>query len=143
MSFFQEYKRLDNLCKDLFSNDKGISTYIKHMEKYSVNAQKIPDWNINLNKLKKYRHIRNLIAHEDNVDESDYCNKSDEKWIINFYNSIIKQNDPLALYEKSLRVNSKTSNLSKKTNINDTNANFIFFIIGIIIIIIILLYTFL
>ena len=159
MSFFQEYKRLDNLCKDLFNCNKGISTYIEHMEKYNFNAQKIQNWDSNLQKLKKYRHIRNLIAHENNSDESDYCNKSDEKWIVDFYDSIIKRNDPLALYKKSLRTRNKTSHASKRTNSNNTNinttlkrthghnnntnTNSIFFIIGVIIMIIILLYSFL
>ena len=30
--FFEEYKKLDNLCKDLFKSDRGVSQYIEEME---------------------------------------------------------------------------------------------------------------
>ena len=33
MSFLEEYKRLDNLCKDMFSTSTGITTYIEELEK--------------------------------------------------------------------------------------------------------------
>lgn len=32
MSFMEAYKRLDNLCKDLLSSDKGITEYIRQMD---------------------------------------------------------------------------------------------------------------
>ena len=116
MSFFQQYKRLDNLCKDLFLSDKGISTYIESMEKCGYNAWRIVGFDTDLQMLKRYRHIRNLIAHEDDANESDYCDKSDEEWIIHFHERIIRCDDPLALYRKTIYAPAEISKAEKETN---------------------------
>ena len=34
--FFEQYKKLDNLCKDLLNNNQGVSAYIKEMEKIPI-----------------------------------------------------------------------------------------------------------
>lgn len=44
MAFMEAYKRLDNLCKDLFSSDVGITEYIKSMERCSHYTLYIDNW---------------------------------------------------------------------------------------------------
>lgn len=34
--FFEEYKKLDNLCKDLLGSNQGITQYVNEMEKYHL-----------------------------------------------------------------------------------------------------------
>lgn len=100
MSFMQSYKRLDNLCKDLFRSSQGVTSYIEAMEKCRRGANAIAQWKNDYLKLKHYRYIRNRIAHDNNADESLLCKKEDARWIDGFYNRIINGQDPLTLYRK-------------------------------------------
>lgn len=108
MSFLQKYKRLDNLCKDVLRSEKGVTSYIEEMELCNSSSFKIPGWKEDYYNLKKYRHIRNRIVHENDVDEAMLCSKKDEMWIEQFYTRILKRNDPLALYAKFVRPAYKT-----------------------------------
>ncbi len=96
MGFLNEYKKLDNLCKDLLHSSTGVTTYIQNLESLR-NSHKYED---DYKKLKTYRHIRNQIVHENNIEEDDLCDSSDIRWIQNFYRRILKQSDPLALENK-------------------------------------------
>lgn len=119
MEFLQKYKKLDNLCKDSLSSGKGVTAYIESMEKCGRISDEIDGFWDDYKNLKKYRHIRNRIAHENDVDESDLCGRADEKWIENFYGRIIKQKDPLALYKKAAAARSKKE---KPKNAADSKA---------------------
>lgn len=94
MGFMTSYKRLDKLCRDM--NGVGITGYISDMQNEPNGAYFIPEWKSVYNKLKRYRHIRNQIAHESYANEENMSSKEDELWLDNFYNQIIKQADPLA-----------------------------------------------
>ncbi len=108
MSFLESYKRLDNLCKDMYSDAKGVTAYIEHMEHYSNAGFRIRDWNSDYQNLKHYRYVRNQIVHENYATEDNMCDESDVKWIDNFYKRIIKTTDPLAQYQQLLN-SSKTT----------------------------------
>nr|WP_317412241.1 DUF6548 family protein [uncultured Solibaculum sp.] len=102
MGFMNSYKRLDNLCRDM--NGIGITGYIKDMETSVNGAYYIPGWKEDYLQLKQYRHIRNRIAHENDVDEFDVCSAQDGIWLETFYHRIMTQNDPLALYYKATKL---------------------------------------
>lgn len=102
MSFIESYKRLDNLCKDIFTSETGVTTYITNMESLMYNRFQITNWDSDYKKLKHYRYIRNQIVHENNVDEGNICNADDLYWVEQFYQRIINQTDPLTLYQKAL-----------------------------------------
>lgn len=71
--FFEEYKKLDNLCKDLFKSDRGVSQYIEEMECTPLSKSRLVElWQNDYKMLKHVRWIRNNIAH--NNDYSG-CNK--------------------------------------------------------------------
>ena len=40
--FFEEYKRLDRLCSDMFSSRIGVSAYIEAMEAKAAQGQFLP-----------------------------------------------------------------------------------------------------
>lgn len=97
LEFQEEYKKLDKLCKDLFSSKDGITQYINEMDQtYSEYRRYINDWNYVYKTLKHMRYIRNKLAHDIGAFEENLCSLSDINWLVNFYDSILNCNDPLA-----------------------------------------------
>lgn len=99
MRFMNSYKRLDNLCRDM--NGVGVTGYIEDMERELNGSYYVNGWKSDYSQLKKYRHIRNRIAHENDMEEENLCSDKDAAWLENFYQRIIKQTDPLALCYKA------------------------------------------
>ncbi len=109
MSFMDSYERLDNLCKTFPDYPKGISSYIEIMERSHQFQYKCPGWSSDYDKLKKYRYIRNQIAHDNGVYEDEMCDYGDEEWLENFRQRLLEQTDPLGQYYKSQRVSNQQS----------------------------------
>lgn len=104
IEFQERYKRLDKLCKEMYSSDEGISSYIQDMDGTPYNEQKaVYNWDIIYKQLKHYRWMRNQLAHDIPID-SDFCEQSDIDWIENFYESIFNGTDPLALANKAKQI---------------------------------------
>ncbi len=101
MSFMYNYKRLEQLCNDLLNDDRGVSAYIDRMSDNPGGTRFVKGWRDDLKQLKHYRWIRNQIAHEPICSEAEMCDSDDIEWIVNFYNRIINQNDPLASYRQA------------------------------------------
>lgn len=100
MSFLESYKHLDNLCRDMFSSEKGVTTYIETMEHTSGGSYRVNGWDSDYKNLKHYRWIRNHIAHENYASEGSMCDEQDTEWLDAFYSRVISRTDPLALYRK-------------------------------------------
>ena len=98
LGFIKSYKHLDNLCKDI--NGIGVTGYINDMEDRPSAEYRIAGWKQDYLKLKHYRYIRNQIAHENYAEEENMSSPEDTVWLDNFYNRIMNQTDPLALYYK-------------------------------------------
>ena len=96
--FFDEYKKLDNLCKDCFNSEQGVSAYIEEMDNTEdkVSAM-IAYWGNDYKKLKHIRWVRNMIAHS---DEESECGRDDIEFVLDFYQRIISRRDPLAMASK-------------------------------------------
>ncbi len=152
MGFLESYKRLDNLCKDLFRSEKGVSSYIDSMEQYGDIHNRVQNWDYDYKQLKHYRHIRNLIAHDNSASENNTCKDSDTQWIKQFHQRILSSTDPLALYEakrahaqkaqnmKTNQTNKSVHKIHNKINnsIKDNICNFIYLLITIIVVFIVL-----
>ena len=39
--FFEEYKKLDNLCKDLLGSNQGVTQYVNEMEQIPFEKSKL------------------------------------------------------------------------------------------------------
>ena len=95
--FYNEYTRLDDLCRTIYESDKGVSTYIEMMStvfpRYSA---KIPLWHEDLRHLMQLRHIRNTIAHTVDGFDMDLCAEENVRWLKEFYRRILDRSDPLA-----------------------------------------------
>ena len=98
---FDEYKRLDAVCRDIFSCQYGVSEYISQMERAAPWIRTyIPCWDEDYRTLKRLRWLRNRIAHE---TSSTDCDINDIERFEDFYNRLLIQQDPLAVLEKSER----------------------------------------
>lgn len=118
--FFEEYKKLDNLCKDLFKSDRGVSQYIEEMECTPFTKSRLVEsWQDDYKMLKHVRWIRNNIAH--NNDYSG-CNKSDVKSVQNFYQKIINQKDPFSVIAQNSRELQRRNNKNYNTRRTDETA---------------------
>lgn len=101
MEFMSEYKYLEKLCSEIMMvNHGGVTAYIDKMVSTPDGERLVPGWRDDLNALKRYRGIRNQIAHDPNFDEEDLCEPGDEEWLTKFHDRIISGEDPLANYRR-------------------------------------------
>ncbi|MDE6302374.1 MAG: hypothetical protein K2M36_02150 [Clostridia bacterium] len=104
VKFQEEYKRLDALCKDLFSSKEGISEYIREMENTPYEYRNlVSGWDLCYKQLKHMRWMRNQFAHEVGTLNSDLCTYDDILWIRALYTQILHVCDPLAIVGKAQR----------------------------------------
>ena len=105
--FFEEFKKLEKLCNEIYSSHSGVTQYIDDMLNISYyHYRSIPNWNSDLKELKRLRHIRNQIAHEQ--IHVDLCTPADIEWLNDFYKRIFNQTDPLALLHQNISSNVTT-----------------------------------
>ena len=103
MGFINSYKRLEKLCNEIYDSNHGISAYIDDLLRLTSASRYVSSWDNDLKQLKHYRWIRNQIAHEPNCTEENMCEYGDAQWIDDFYDRIMNQSDPLAMYRKATR----------------------------------------
>ncbi len=103
--FFEDYKRLDRLCGELYNDSYGITHYIDDMKtKADMGYQYVPNWKYDLNTLVRLRHIRNHLAHSEGSFYENVCTKEDIDWVQSFYDRIMTRSDPLAILYQKLRM---------------------------------------
>ena len=103
--FFDEFKALDNLCRDIYGqsieNKLGVTLYLEDMNRQAYQgASKISGWTSDYNKLKSARNMRNELAHSRNSFSADICTQENIDFIRSFRARILNQTDPLALLRK-------------------------------------------
>ncbi|MDE7278527.1 MAG: hypothetical protein K2N26_02230 [Oscillospiraceae bacterium] len=92
---FDEYKMVDNICRDIFSNQSGVNQYITEMDqKFSYGNSVVPSWDEDYRRLKRVRWLRNQIAHESSATE---CSEEDAAWLEDFHRRLLERQDSLAL----------------------------------------------
>ena len=77
------------------------------------NYRDIPNWEDDLSQLKKMRHIRNNLAHEEGAFAKKVCTQNDIRWIQTFIKRIMNQSDPLAIQHRNQKNKKKGTFLSK------------------------------
>lgn len=122
VKFQEQYKRLDSLCKDIFSSKDGVTQYIYEMENTPWDSRRfISNWDTIYKNLKHLRWVRNQLAHEIGTFEDDLCTANDIEWLSDFYTSILKTTDPLAQARKAKQAeyNNLQQNRCKTIQNND------------------------
>lgn len=95
---FDEFKRVDAICRDMFSCQHGVSEYISQMEGVSVYKRcRAPSWEQDYRALKRTRWLRNQIAHE--LTAAD-CTTADVEYLRDFHDRLLQQQDPLAVLRR-------------------------------------------
>lgn len=96
---FDEFKRVDQICGDIFSCRHGISKYIDEMEQTpSCKRRGVPSWDEDYRNLKRVRRLRNQIVHE---MAAVNCEARDIEWLEGFHARILGRQDPLAAAAKA------------------------------------------
>ena len=93
LDYLKSYKRLDQLCRDMFRTKDGVTEYINQMDRVISRINSKPDWRNFYSRLKYQRRLRNDLVH--NTECSD-CTEEDIDEIEYFFDLILKQEDPLA-----------------------------------------------
>ncbi len=99
--FFNTYIEVDKLCAAKLGVERGgLSEYINKL----INSRFAPDREETLNRLTKYRGIRNEMAHKSGaMDQLDEIDKSDIKWLQGFSADLSHKRDPLSRYLRRAR----------------------------------------
>ena len=103
--FFDEFKALDNLCRDIYGgsvdNKLGVTLYLEDMDKKAYRGTiNVSGWVSDYNRLKSARNIRNELAHSRNSMTVDICSQEDIDFVRSFRAKILNQTDPLAMLRK-------------------------------------------
>ena len=117
--FFDEFKTLDNLCRDIYGasvdNKLGVTLYLEEMDRKAYQgAFKVSAWRSDYNQLKNARNIRNELAHSRNSFSADICSREDIDFIRSFRTRILNQTDPIALLRKQTAQSRPSSNSQPK-----------------------------
>ena len=113
MNFLEAYKRLDELCKQIFSAEIGVSRYLEEMEKEINGSFYVRNWEKDYNRLKHMRWVRNQLAHDADSFKKNLVNSKDIEWITQFQSRIINCTDPFSLLNQT-----RTQTNSSKTKVN-------------------------
>ncbi len=109
------FNRVEKQCNQMYGDIHGVTLYIKDMEQVSrAKSRSVPGWEEDYRNLKRIRHVRNALVHDDADADLDYS-AADIAYLDSFYQRLLKRQDPLALVRKQ---NEKTK--LRSTNGNDT-----------------------
>lgn len=114
--FFEAYKSLDELCKQILSSDRGISEYINEMSNENQGRWRVTCWEKDYKQLKRMRWIRNQLAHESGSFQDNLVTAEDIEWLKNFRSRIMNSTDPFSLLYKSNKSESETKAVSEQNN---------------------------
>ena len=107
LSFLDEYKRLDELCKQIFSSDIGVTKYIEEMEKEIHGSFYVTNWEKIYKKLKHMRWVRNQLVHDPNSFKNNIVTTDDIEWLKEFQSMIINCTDPFGLLNQYRNQNAR------------------------------------
>ena len=106
MDYIDSYKRLDQLCRDMFRSKDGVTEYINQMDRVISRINSKRNWRNFYSRLKYQRRLRNNLVH--NTDCSE-CTEEDIDEIEYFFELILKQEDPLAYIRRQQALTKKAS----------------------------------
>lgn len=131
-NFLEEFKKLEQLCNQMYGPHSGVTHYINIMsEVSSEKAHKIDGWYDDLKMLKHLRHIRNTLTHESCPSNTSLSERHDIMWLSDFYKRILSAKDPLSILNKK---NRKHKNAAPKGSTEShVFFNFIAFVLFIVI----------
>ena len=101
VALVEAFGDLERLCNDIYSEQHGVTCYIKDMENSYGGSSRVRGWALDLEKLRDVRAKRNKLTHNEVSFSSPYAEQGDIDFIIDFHRRIMDGQDPIALYNKS------------------------------------------
>lgn len=93
--FFEEFKRLEKFCEDIYGCNHAVGSYIGDMRANEREGRAaVSGWAEDLRSLVRCRRLRNVLAHE---SEEGVCTDGDVGWVRSFRGRLLRREDPLAL----------------------------------------------
>lgn len=109
--FINAFKRLEKLCSEVYGQQHGVTQYIDDLEHTILRSYGSSGGKTELERLKELRHMRNQMVHDANSDV--HYTKADVQFLEDFYERIMNQTDPLAVYRKKKEASRCVSNVQK------------------------------
>ena len=106
LDYLDSYKRLDQLCRDMFRSKDGVTEYINQMDRVISRINSKQGWRDFYSRLKYQRRLRNNLVHSTECSE---CTEEDIDEIEYFFELILKQEDPLAYIRRQQALTKKAS----------------------------------
>lgn len=102
--FIDAYKHLEKRCSEIYGEQHGLSQYISDMEMTpSYISGSIPGFASDLKELKRLRHIRNALVHDDSEPPVEYS-QNDIDYLNEFHDRIMNRKDPLSIWNDRQRM---------------------------------------
>ena len=102
MTFFEEFKRLESVCNDMFSCKSGVTEYINRMEQSAGRGRiVVANWDADYKALKHLRWLRNQIAHD--ADVAGLCRQEELTQLRRFYKRVLSRQDPLSMLSRAAK----------------------------------------
>ncbi len=113
VEFLEDYKSLDNILKDAYHSETGVSTYIETMEGCAdEGSEHVKGWKDDYYLLKRLRWLRNVISHEAGNSE---CEDEDLDRLKDFKERVLSGEDPLVLLHKKKQSQKKQNYKHRET----------------------------
>lgn len=117
LEFLEQYKHLDELCKQILSSDRGITEYIEEMDHERQGNIRIAGWERDYRQLKKMRWIRNQLVHDSDSFHKNLVSAEDIEWLKNFQSRVMKCTDPFSLLYQEQRIKKQVVQQEKSAQI--------------------------
>lgn len=101
VEFFETYKKLDRLCAQMYGlSGGGVTAYIDDMKANWTAVYGTANWSETFNTLRRLRHMRNEMAHDEGAFDVLDCTREDIDWLNSFYHALMHGDDPISCSRK-------------------------------------------
>ena len=92
--FLEVFKTIESILNERYKCKHGVTVYINNMKKNSYGFKHVFGYKDDYYALKRVRHIRNFISHENGKSD---CSKKDLEYLCEFKDRLIRHADPLSV----------------------------------------------
>lgn len=123
VEFFETYKKIDRLCAQMYGlSGGGVTAYIDDMKAHAYGTRRPDNWNVTFNTLRRLRHMRNEMAHDEGGFDTAMCTYEDIYWLNSFYDALMHGRDPLpCIYHRQVKMPANNTYYAAPSNYNKSH----------------------
>ena len=123
VEFFETYKKIDRLCAQMYGlSGGGVTAYIDDMKAHAYGTRRPDNWNATFNTLRRLRHMRNEMAHDEGGFDTAMCTYEDIYWLNSFYDALMHGRDPLScIYHRQVKMPANNTYYAAPSNYNTSH----------------------